>query len=226
MIERPRLAPASYRVPERSGEVWIDPPADRLAALLAASPDTTWGRVEILGTPLSEFRRRVRDRALSMAGPLTPRGAPSPAAPLVVMGHQPIFLHPGIWIKFFLLTALHEQFGAGGVYLVGDHDASWPIAAEAPAMVAGLSRRSETLLDFPDDVPLEAAPLPSEAAWGAFCTRVRSHLGTLPVAAIGERFETFGALATRARADAATLAQFLAGARRAYEAQSRPPGYA
>jgi len=225
VIERPRLAPASYRVPERSGEVLIDPPADRLPALLAASRDVTWGRAEILGTPLSEFRRRVRDRALSMLGPRPPRAAPSPAAPLVVMGHQPIFLHPGIWIKFFLLSALHEQFGAGGVYLICDHDASWPIAAEVPAAGAGLSRRVEALLDLPDDVPMEAAPLPSEGAWDAFCARVRTHLSALAVPGIRERFETFNALATRARADAATLAQFLAGARRAYEAQSRPPGY-
>lgn len=225
MIERTQLAPASYRVPERSGEAWIDPPAERLPALLAASQHTRWGRAEILGTPLPEFRRTVRERALALAGPRPPRGNPPVEAPLVVMGHQPVFIHPGIWIKFFVLTNLHERFGAGGLYLNCDHDAAWPIAAEVPAAAAGLTRRSETLLDFPDDVPLEAAPLPSEEAWGVFCTRVRGHLGTLAVPGILERFETFVALATRARAGATTLAEFLTGARRAYEGHSSPPGY-
>lgn len=225
MIERTRLAPASYRVPERSGEAWIDPPADRLPALLAASRRTPWGRADILGTPLSEFRRTVRERALLLAGPRPPGESLSPDAPLVVMGHQPVFFHPGIWIKFFLLTGLHERFGAGGVYLNTDHDASWPIAAEVPAAGAGLTRRSETLLDLPDDVPLEAAPLPSEEAWGAFCARVRNDLSTLAVRSIRECFENFVPLAAQARAGAATLAEFLAGARRGYEAQSSPPGY-
>ncbi len=225
MIERVRLAPASYRIPERSGEAWIDPPANRLPALLAASRHTAWGRAEILGTPLAEFRRTVRGRALAMADPRSPRERLSTDAPLVVMGHQPLFFHPGIWIKFFLLTGVHERFGAGGLYLNCDHDAPWPIAAEVPAVVEGLTRRSETLLDFPDDVPLEAAPLPSEGEWSAFCSKVRGHLGTLAAPGIGERFEAFVALATEVGAGAATLAEFLAGVRRAYEVQSSPPAY-
>jgi hypothetical protein len=225
VIERTRLAPASYRVPERSGEAWIIPPADRLAELLAAARRTPWGRAEILGTPLGEFRRAVRERALAVAGPRPAQGSLSPDAPLIVMGHQPVFFHPGIWIKFFLLTGLHARCGAEGIYLNCDHDAAWPIAAEVPAAAAGLTRRSETLLDLPDDVPLEAAPLPSEEVWGAFCARVRRHLGTLAVPAIRERFETFAALASQVRAGATTLAEFLAGARRTYEAQSSPPGY-
>jgi hypothetical protein len=225
VIERARVAPASYRVPERSGEAWIDPPASALPALLEASRHAAWGRADILGTPLAEFRRAVRARALGMAEPRSWRERLSPDAPLVVMGHQPLFFHPGVWIKFFVLSGVHERFGAGGVYLNCDHDAAWPIAAEVPAAVDGLTRRSETLLDFPDDVPLEAAPLPSEREWGTFCDRVRGHLGTLAAPGISERFETFAAIATQAHAGAATLAGFLAGARRAYEAQSGPPGY-
>jgi hypothetical protein len=225
VIERPQLSPGSFRVPERSGEVRIDPPADRIAALLATSRNASWGRAEILGTPLAEFRRAVRARTLSMAGPPPPQGRPSLEVPLVVMGHQPIFFHPGIWIKFFVLTGLHERCGAAGIYLNCDHDAPWPITAEMPAVATGLSRRAETLLDFPDDVPLEAVPLISEEAWGAFCARVRRHLVTLGVRGIRERFETFIPLAARARDAAATLAGFLGGARRAYEAQAGPPGY-
>lgn len=225
MIERPRLAPASYRVPERSGEVLIDPPAGRLPALLAASRHTQWGSAEILGTPLPEFRRAVRDRALAMADPRSPDERLATDAPLVVMGHQPLFFHPGIWVKFFLLTGLHERFGAVGVYLNTDHDAPWPLTAEVPAAGAGLTRRSMALLDLPDDVPLETAPLPSEEVWGAFCAKVRNDLGTLAVRSIREHFEHFVTLATSARAGAATLAGFLAAARRGYEEQSSPPGY-
>lgn len=224
MIERPQLSPASFRVPERSGEVRIDPPPDRIAALLAAPHKASWGRAEILGVPLAEFRRAVRARALSMAGPPPPR-RPSLEGPLVVMGHQPVFFHPGVWIKFFSLTGLHERWGAAGLYLNCDHDAPWPIAAEMPAVATGLSRRVETLLDLPDDVPLEAAPLVSEEAWGAFCERVRRHLASLGVRGVRECFEAFIPLAARARAAAATLAEFLGGARRAYEAQAGPPGY-
>jgi len=65
------IAPVTYKVPERSGEVLIDPPLDRIPAVLAAARSAAYGGAQILGTPLVEFRSQVRRRALSLAGTST-----------------------------------------------------------------------------------------------------------------------------------------------------------
>ncbi|HET8998100.1 MAG TPA: hypothetical protein VFP86_00475 [bacterium] len=224
MIQRASPAPTAYKVPERSGEVLIDPPVERLPAILDQALRGGWGGAEILGTPLGEFREQVRARALSIAG--VPPDALSSAARLVVMGHQPVFFHPGVWFKFFLLTRLCQHLDMSGLYLLVDNDAPGPITAEIPSQGDQLTRHTETLLDLPGDVSLEAAPAPTEGQWQTFCGRVRRHLGTVAAGEMRACFETFVAGAARARTHAGTLGQFLAGARRMYEATAAPPGYA
>jgi hypothetical protein len=225
VIQRASLAPTTYKVPERSGEVLIDPPPAHLPALLEAARERDWGRAEILGEPLREFRGKVRARALSLAAGAAPGGAPSSAPPLVVMGHQPVFFHPGVWMKFFLLTRLHERLGVTGLHLLVDNDASGPITVEVPERGDHLIRRTETLLELPGDVPLEVAPLPTEREWETFCGRVRDHMRTLASAEVRACFDAFVACAATVRAHAHTLGQYLAGARRRYEATAVPPRY-
>jgi hypothetical protein len=140
------------------------------------------------------------------------------------MGHQPLFFHPGVWIKFFLLTRLHREFGVIGLHLVVDSDASGPIQAPIPAWTDQLVRRTETLLDLPDDIPLEAVAPPARE-WEEFCARVRGHLATLPSAGPRRCFDTFAEDAAGALGSARTLGGVLAAARRRYEARATPPGY-
>ena len=224
MTSRQSEAPATYKVPERSGEALIDPPIEQLPALLAASRSAGWGGAQILGTPLGEFRRAVRQRALALAEP-RPHGGPAAGAPLVVMGHQPLFFHPGVWMKFFLLSRLSGDLGVTGLYLIVDTDASGPVTAQIPVRADRLARRVETLVAVPEDVPLEALPPPTEDEWQGFCTRVRGDLATLSSPELSDRFEVFVEGATLAQQRALTLGGFLADARRAYEARSVPPAY-
>ena len=225
MIQRPHLSSSTFRIPERSGEVLIDPPLAHVPALLDAGQARTWGRAEVLGIALGEFRRRVRDRALSIADSRNPGEAVDPAAPLVVMGHQPVFFHPGVWFKFFLLTRMAEEVRATALHLRVDTDVAGPIGAPIPVQANHLSRRTEILLDLPADAPIEAAAPPTGRAWEDFCNRVRGHLATLPSPRVRGCFEAFVADAAEARGCADTLGQFLAGARRRYEARSVPPRY-
>ncbi len=230
---RPSEAVPAYKVPERSGEVLIDPPLDQIPAVLAAARSAAYGGAQILGTPLVEFRSQVRRRALSLAGPLPDGDAPGPAArastsaaaPMIAMGHQPVFFHPGVWMKFFLLSRLCADLGATGLHLIVDSDASGPIGAHVPARDGRLVRRSETLIDLPEDVPLEACPPPSEEAWEGFRARIRGHLATLSLPDLLERFDAFAEGAGRMRAGAGTLAMFMAASRRRYEAGALPPRY-
>jgi hypothetical protein len=224
-VTDPLSPEVEYSIPERSGEVLIVPPLDRIGDLLAANRALSWGGAEVLGTPLPEFRARARARALSLAAAYSEAPPPSPDRPLILMGHQPLFLHPGVWLKYFLLTRLCAVHRVGGLHLIVDTDATGPISAPLPAYQDRLMRVSETLRDIADDIPLEAVRPPTPEEWAGFCSRVRGRLSTLPGVRLEERVDALAESATQARAAARTLADFLAGVRRAYERRGGDLGY-
>ena len=216
--------PVRHKIPERSGEVLIDPPPDRIPSLLASARDTDWGGANVLGMPLSEFRQRVQNRAFDLAGIAAGDGR-RPDTPWIVMGHQPLFFHPGVWMKYFLLTRLCADPDVTGLHLVVDSDAPGSVSAPIPAREDRFVRRTETLLVLAGAVPLESHRPPTAEQWQGFCERVRAHLATLAVPGISARFEAFVAEAEPALHNSATLATFLARMRRRYEARAAVPRY-
>jgi hypothetical protein len=217
-------SPARHKIPERSGEVLIDPPLDRIPSLLAAARDSSCGDANVLGMPLGEFRRRAQTRALDLAG--VPAGAGRrQGAAWIVMGHQPLFFHPGVWMKYFLLTQLCADPDVTGLHLVVDSDAPGSLSAPIPAREERFVRRTETLLALAGDMPLEGHRPPTAEQWQGFCQRVRAHLATLAVPDISARFEAFVAEAEPALHRSVTLAAFLARMRRCYEARAAVPRY-
>jgi hypothetical protein len=218
-------AETEYAIPERSGEVLIVPPPDRVPALIAAARQTAWDGAEILGTPLAEFRRRVRARALRLAADYAGVAPPSLERPLIAMGHQPVFFHPGVWVKYFLLTRLSTAHDATGLHLIVDTDAAGPIAAEVPEKREYLDRVTETLADPPEDTPLEAVRAPDPPAWRDFVARVRARLATLDAPDLERRLDVFASGEPEARGAARTLGEFVARLRRRYEARGAAPAY-
>lgn len=230
---------AEYTIPERSGETLFVPPLDRLTSLVAPyAPSGAYGAA-ILGVPLAEFRRTARARALALAAGTgawaAGRDEPARAAPpgrgrdnrpLVLMGHQPVFFHPGVWVKYFLLNRLCGINGARGVHLVVDTDATGPIAAPVPVVRDGVGRTSHALVALPDNVPLEAAAVPTPHAWALFVEAVRRDLGTLGVPGLTDRLMAFAAGESAARRDGATLAGYLDILRREYESRAGTARYA
>jgi len=221
----PPAAALDYAIPERSGEALIVPSLDRVPALLAESHAMMrWDGADVLGVPLGEFRRRTRTRALALAGEYTGAAAPADTRPLVVMGHQPVLFHPGVWFKYLLLTRITSATSAAGLHLIVDTDATGPIGADVPDERDQLVRARETLIDLEVDVPLEAAPVPEPAAWTAFVERMQAHLATVRLPALAARFGAWADGAGEARG-AASLGTWLARLRRRYEAQAGAPGY-
>lgn len=227
------MTPDPYGIPARSGEVLVVPPLDQLPALVVRREDWEWEGLALLGTPLADVRRRLRGQALRMAAAYTledPETAPPDVAedgegPLLVMGHQPVLFHPGVWVKFFLLTRLSGREGAVGLHLIGDTDAPGTVAATLPVLRGRLERVEELLADVGEEVPLEAASPPSAAAWEAFVQRVVAHVATLPVPGLVDRVQAFANGARAVQARARTLGEFLARARRRYEARAGRPAY-
>lgn len=213
-----------YTIPEHSGEVLIVPPPGEIPRLLAEGRSQTWGEGAILGTPLAEFRAQTRARALALAGQWMGVPSPAPERPLILMGHQPVFFHPGVWFKFFLLTRLCAESEAVGLHLIVDSDAPGPVSVALPAARDRIVRVSETLRTLRDDEPLEAARVPTSEEWDGFIARVQGHLATLSGRVFQERVDVF-ASAARDAGRPRSLGEFLARLRRAFEARAGSPGY-
>jgi hypothetical protein len=209
-----------FAIPERSGETLIVPPAERLPSLVTLYDP---GGGTVFDVPLRDFRRRTRVRVLDLAR------ISGPDRPLILMGHQPVFFHPGVWFKYFLLSKLCGLNGALGLHCIVDTDATGPVSAPIPTAgdgAAPVERVNRTLVALPEDVPLESAAVPSPETWAAFAAGVRADLGTLGVPDLLERFNAFVGAEPAARRGAATLAAYLDGLRRAYEARAGEPRYA
>src|SRR3990172_6978867 len=72
-------------------------------------------RFTISGIDYSTFRKRVRDTVITLAEIYTRpvekvQFSPENADTIIQTGHQPIFFHPGVWLKNFFAYHLAKEF--------------------------------------------------------------------------------------------------------------------
>src|SRR5262245_25890737 len=92
--------------------------------------------------------------------------APSLKARLIATGHQPGFLHPGVWIKNVAACALAARLGASASFLVVDNDALQQSALRWPEKEDGILRlRNVYPFHFPLDWPYELLPEATADEW-------------------------------------------------------------
>lgn len=107
MLDHDRL-----KTPPGDGEVLILPAPRECASLLAENHAALRSsEIVMAGRPLSEWRRKTRLRVL---------GDPDRFA--VVLGHQPEFIHPGVWAKHVVARRLADAAGGTALNLVVDND--------------------------------------------------------------------------------------------------------
>jgi hypothetical protein len=244
VIPEPAVVETDYMIPERSGDTLFVPPAERLSSLVRCyEPDAD---APVLGVPLREFRRRTRDRVRDLVTAAQSRSsaaddvppdwrvlAGGEARPLVLMGHQPVFFHPGVWVKYFVLGKLCPATGALGLHCIVDSDATGPITAAVPTGRGGgrssagdVGRITRTLVALSADMPLEAAPVPDATAWRGFADSVAADLAALAIPELLDRFRAFADGEPAARRASTTLAGYLDALRRRYEARAGALPYA
>lgn len=103
--------------PARHGEVLVLPaPSECVAAVEANARALRGAKTPLLGSTLSEWRRRTREAIVG-----------SNDRPIIVTGHQPAFIHPGVWAKHIVSMRLADALGGIALNLVVDQDA--PLAA-------------------------------------------------------------------------------------------------
>jgi hypothetical protein len=152
-----------YRVPRGDREVYIQPPAADLPALvdrnrrLTSSYDFT-----LSGRPVAEFRAAARAEIMQLArgyarkwGFALDREWAEPA-PIILTGHQPPPFHPGVWIKNFLAGSLASAVGGVGLNLTVDTDEARGQVYRFPAGRPGEAMADESAFSGSPFTPLPA----------------------------------------------------------------------
>jgi len=172
-LEIPGTSPAA--VGEPAFARWQELGRANRAALDASA-------VEVGGLRLGELRRRARRELLPQAAAYTRAlglAAPDPGEDLILgTGHQPVLIHPGIWIKYLALARLVPH-GGTGLNLIVDSDAIEEIAAEVPRANGRLERVRVALAAAGPEVPAEAVAAPHAARWREFVAAIDTHLATI-----------------------------------------------
>lgn len=190
------------RPPRHDGEVLVVPPLDALMTLAECNRERVDGaHVVVLDGRLADIRTWTRDRL----------GVPVDSL-LVALGHQPEWLHAGIWAKHVVAHALARRLGAARpVNLVVDTDIEKPPELRAPRRISG--RWTDARLPVaPEVMPesrVEAIPRVSVAALEA----MRVTVGNLTRDADAETLLDDFFQAAQAAPEGDWVDQFIAGRR-------------
>jgi len=207
-VSQPALTMLDFdliKTPPADGDVLVLPEPRACAEAVRSNADClrNWDR-PVLGAPLSQWRRKTRT---ALAG--------SDDAPVIVVGHQPTFIHPGVWAKHIVAKRLADAVGGTAVNIVVDNDAPTSTTIAVPTMENDtLSLRHVPFASLSAGYAYEQIERLDADAIGQFEKRLKD--------ALGERFDTSMLprfLEGFAGADAADWVDQAVAGRRAIEAE-------
>lgn len=176
----------SYRAPQRDGEILCVPSWSDVAGQLATQRDgIAKSAVEIAGAPLSELAAVARHELIAQATKYTSAYVEgnitaSDEGPLVVTGHQPGFVHAGVWLKNFAASQLADQAGGVAVSLIIDNDLCRAPSIRVPTGTVEQPQVVDVPFDQPQaDVPWEERAIADRSLWNSFGERVAETIGPL-----------------------------------------------
>lgn len=156
-----RPDPCIPRAPEASNQAVFSPAWTAVPNLMAENRQRlSKGGTTLGGVSRLELQRMARDELLRLAVQHTSRyrSIVQPAAnrPIVLSGHQPVLVHPGVWFKNFVAHHVASQYGATTVHLIVDNDLCRNVHVSLPGGTAKEARREIVALDRSrDPVPFE-----------------------------------------------------------------------
>jgi len=96
--------------PAEDGGILIDPPLDRVEELLETNRRRfATAKFRIAGRSLQEKREFLQSQVLY-------------DKPVVATGHQPDFVHPGVWLKNFAVNGIARRTGLSPLHILIDTD--------------------------------------------------------------------------------------------------------
>lgn len=159
------------QTPPGDCDILIEPPPAQWPALIAANiRQRREYRFTLAGEPFERVLRETRATLIE-------------DEPVIACGHQPAFVHPGVWAKHVVVNHAAQVFGASGLDLVVDNDA--PPSSTLSVPVIGpdglVSRREVRFSSSLAGSPYEGRPALSPEQ----IVRIRQELSDL----LGKRFE-------------------------------------
>jgi hypothetical protein len=159
------------RTPADHGDTLVEPDPSVMARMAQSNQATLReSDLTLAGVGLREYRRELRSR-LGL----------EERARLAVTGHQPEFIHPGVWAKHVVACRLASAVSGQAVNLVVDSDAPRDFTLEVPGVDDGAVRvRRIRFADVPTGTIYEDVP----AADAQSVDRLRAAVA----AAMGDRY--------------------------------------
>jgi len=180
-----------FRAPQEDGQTLVEPPWRALPEVVERNRrHLAEMRGDMQGRSLADLAAAARRSLLQHAIAYTrqyrdvPRDlvdrAAAVATPLVLSGHQPELVHPGVWYKNFLLGQLAERVGGIGVHLLIDSDLCRSASIRVPTGTPDEPRVESVPLDQPAaELPYEQRGLVDRATMKSFPHRVAQLLKPL-----------------------------------------------
>ncbi len=231
-LERPWQR-THLRAPARDGSVLADPPLGEAPAVMQRNLDGLFAStVAIQGRSLPALREWSRREALAAAGRYTREllercgcsgvgnlAFETPDSPdvakLVVCGHQPALVHPGVWIKNFVTDRLAGVAGGTGLNLIVDNDALSSTAIRVPTGPRERPRFESVPFDAPRDIqPWEEAAVIDLDLFETFPERAGRLLAGWDFTPV---LNDYWPAAVRAARNGASLVDCLSAARHSFE---------
>jgi hypothetical protein len=159
---------SQIKTPAEHGRVLLVPDAAGLSAATHANHSALDAEhVPLLDSTLAECRREVRSRLTGDDDQL-----------IIVTGHDPGFIHPGVWAKHIVVSRLAAAMHGTGINLVVDSDSPKATVLAIPSVIDGnVTATSIPSVPIASGISLEdAKPLGADelADW---CGRIESVLG-------------------------------------------------
>ena len=161
-----------YETPKNDKEVFINPEISRIPCMALENKDMLQRcRITLNGISFQILRDKTREELLHKAIQYTNgirtllrkepckwdfTSRPSKDIPIIQTGHEPIFYHPGIWVKNHLAHHIAKRVNGIGINMVVDNDACTMGFFYAPALSENsLHVRKIPLVDGKDRVAYE-----------------------------------------------------------------------
>ena len=176
----------SYRAPQADRQILCVPSWATIRKGLSGQRQAiSTSEVDIFGVPLGELASAARQELLAEARTYTqsyttlPKDFPSDGL-LIITGHQPNFVHPGVWLKNFAAGQLAEEVGGTAINLIIDNDLCRSPSVRVPSGNVEQPRA----VDFPFDqlqkeMPYEERALVDRSLWNSFGERVATAIAPL-----------------------------------------------
>lgn len=174
----PRIIHQHWRAPAADQHALLNPGFRHAAQEVTRNQQQRESRcVTVQGRTLAELSTAARERLVQLARQFTSEyldldpGHPplGNGQPIILAGHQPQLIHPGVWYKNFVLHALAQETRGIGINLIIDNDLARHVAIRVPVSLDFQSNLRSIPLDRrADAIPYEQRPVESPELFDAF----------------------------------------------------------